>query len=45
MKSRLEANGVNYSDYGVWSISNCHQIFFMDPAGNVVEVHQVLADG
>lgn len=42
VKRHLDANGVKYSDYGVWSISNWHQIFFLDPAGNVVEVHQVV---
>lgn len=42
LKARLEAAGVPYSDYGVWSIEGWHQIFFMDPAGNIVEVHQVV---
>jgi glyoxylase I family protein len=45
VKRRLEAKGINFSDYGVWSIANWHQIFFMDPAGNVIEVHQVLDGG
>lgn len=42
VKRHLDAKGVKYSDYGVWSINNWHQIFFLDPAGNVVEVHQVV---
>ena len=44
VKANLEKHGVPYSDYGVWSIANWHQIFFYDPAGNVVEVHQVVGD-
>lgn len=43
--AKLEQHGIPYSDYGVWAIAGWHQIFFYDPAGNVVEVHQVLEDG
>jgi glyoxylase I family protein len=32
---------VPYSDYGTWAMNGWHQIFFHDPDGNVVEVHQV----
>lgn len=39
-KRRLEANGVAYSDYGTWAMNGWHQIFFYDPEGNVIEVHQ-----
>jgi glyoxylase I family protein len=42
VKRRLQAKGVNYSDYGQFAIKGWHQVFFLDPAGNVVEVHQVL---
>jgi catechol 2,3-dioxygenase-like lactoylglutathione lyase family enzyme len=42
VKKRLEEMSINYSDYGVWAIAGWHQIFFHDPAGNVVEVHQVM---
>ncbi len=45
VKANLEKHGVPYSDYGVWSIANWHQIFFYDPAGNVVEVHEVVGEG
>ena len=38
---RLEENGVPYSDYGTFAMNGWHQIFFYDPDGNVVEVHQV----
>jgi catechol 2,3-dioxygenase-like lactoylglutathione lyase family enzyme len=42
VKRCLEEKGIKYSDYGIWSINDWHQIFFHDPAGNVVEVHQVM---
>ena len=37
---RLEEKGIPYSDYGGWAIKGWHQIFFHDPDGNVIEVHQ-----
>ena len=40
-KKRLEEKGVPYSDYGTWAMDGWHQIFFYDPEGNVIEVHQV----
>lgn len=40
VKRRLEAAGVAYSDYGDWAVNGWHQIFFADPAGFIVEVHQ-----
>ena len=36
----LEANDVPYSDYGTTFAKTWHQVFFLDPEGNVVEVHQ-----
>jgi glyoxylase I family protein len=42
VKKRLEEKGVPYSDYGTWAMEGWHQIFFYDPEGNVVEVHQVI---
>jgi glyoxylase I family protein len=39
-KRRLEANNIRYSDYGQWAMRGWHQIFFYDPEGNVIEVHQ-----
>ena len=39
-KQRLEEKGVPYSDYGTWAMNGWHQIFFFDPEGNVIEVHQ-----
>ncbi|MCP5084296.1 MAG: VOC family protein [Alphaproteobacteria bacterium] len=42
-KKRLEDKGVPYSDYGAWAMAGWEQIFFYDPDGNIVEVHQVKA--
>lgn len=41
VKRRLEAAGVAYSDYGIWGMKGWHQMFFRDPAGNVIEVHEI----
>lgn len=41
VKRRLEAAGVPYADYGSWAVDGWQQIFFADPAGTIVEVHQV----
>ena len=40
-KRRLESKGIPYSNYGTWAMSGWEQIFFYDPDGNIVEVHQV----
>ncbi|HVY14662.1 MAG TPA: VOC family protein [Rhodopila sp.] len=39
-KRRLEEKGIPYSDYGTWAMNGWHQIFFHDPEGTVIEVHQ-----
>ncbi|MBV9250733.1 MAG: VOC family protein [Acetobacteraceae bacterium] len=39
-KKILQEKGVPYSDYGKWAMNGWHQIFFYDPEGNVIEVHQ-----
>ncbi len=39
-KGRLEEKGVPYADYGKWAMNGWYQIFFYDPEGNVIEVHQ-----
>jgi catechol 2,3-dioxygenase-like lactoylglutathione lyase family enzyme len=41
IKRRLTERGVPYADYGAWAIKGWTQIFFYDPEGNIVEVHQV----
>jgi glyoxylase I family protein len=40
-KKRLEEKGIPFSNYGAWAMSGWEQIFFYDPDGNIVEVHQV----
>jgi glyoxylase I family protein len=40
-KAHLDAQGVPYSDWGNTAVAGWHQIFFYDPDGNVIEVHQV----
>lgn len=40
-KAHLKAKGVPYSDWGNAAVAGWHQIFFYDPDGNVIEVHQV----
>jgi len=41
-KAHLEAQGVPYSDWGTSAVAGWHQIYFHDPDGNVIEVHQVV---
>jgi catechol 2,3-dioxygenase-like lactoylglutathione lyase family enzyme len=38
--AHLDASGVPYSDWGNTAVAGWHQIFFYDPDGNVIEVHQ-----
>jgi glyoxylase I family protein len=40
-KRRLKEKGIPYSDFGAWAMKGWEQIFFYDPDGNIVEVHQV----
>jgi len=40
-KAKLEQNGIPYSDWGEQAVAGWQQIFFYDPDGNVIEVHQV----
>jgi len=42
-KKRLEERGIPYADFGAWAMKGWQQIFFHDPDGNVIEVHQVEA--
>ncbi|MEM9138767.1 MAG: VOC family protein [Pseudomonadota bacterium] len=41
-KAHLEAAGIAYADFGTTFTEFWHQIFFQDPAGTIIEVHQVL---
>ena len=39
----LDARAIPYSDYGTTFAAEWHQVFFHDPEGNVIEVHQQVA--
>ena len=41
-KAHLREKNIRFSDYGTTFAKEWHQIFFRDPAGNIIEVHQVL---
>ena len=41
-KDILDREGVPYADYGTTFSQEWHQVFFYDPEGNVIEVHQVM---
>jgi len=41
VKAELDAKGIPFADFGDWAMQGWQQIFFYDPDGNVVEVHQV----
>ena len=40
-KQHLEGLSINYSDWGETAVAGWKQIFFHDPDGNVIEVHEV----
>lgn len=39
--AHLERLGIPYSDWGDQAVKGWRQVFFYDPDGNVIEVHQV----
>ena len=39
-KRHLRDKGIPFSDYGAWAMGGWERIFFHDPEGDVVEVHQ-----
>lgn len=41
-KQLLDDQGIPYSDYGTAFAKEWHQVFFHDPEGNVIEVHQAV---
>ncbi|QGX99652.1 VOC family protein [Roseovarius faecimaris] len=43
-KAHLDAQGIPYSDWAHAAVTGWHQIFFYDPDGNVIEVHEVQGD-
>ena len=40
LKQILDKKDIPYSDYGTAFAKEWHQVFFHDPEGNVIEVHQ-----
>lgn len=42
IKKQLTDAGIPFDDWGVWSVEGWYQIFLTDPAGNYIEIHQVL---
>ncbi len=40
-KKTLETQEIPYADYGKWALKGWYQIFFHDPDGNIIEVHQI----
>jgi catechol 2,3-dioxygenase-like lactoylglutathione lyase family enzyme len=40
-KKKLEELNIPYADYGKWALAGWYQIFFHDPDGNIIEVHQI----
>tara|TARA_B100001057_G_C22022438_1_gene634022 strand:- start:26 stop:445 length:420 start_codon:yes stop_codon:yes gene_type:complete len=43
VKKILQKNNINFSDYGNTFSKEWHQIFFQDPEGNIVEIHQEIS--
>jgi len=41
-KDMLDSKSIHYSDYGTAFAKEWHQVFFHDPEGNVIEVHQAV---
>ena len=41
-KAHLEEKGIPFSDWGETAVAGWQQIFFYDPDGNIIEVHQLI---
>ena len=41
-KALLDSKNIPYSDYGTAFAKEWHQVFFHDPEGNIIEVHQAV---
>ena len=39
-KNHLKENNIEFTDWGDIGVSGWHQIFFYDPDGNIIELHQ-----
>jgi glyoxylase I family protein len=44
IKQRLTEHGIPFDDWGIWSVKGWHQIFLTDPAGNMIEIHEVKSE-
>jgi catechol 2,3-dioxygenase-like lactoylglutathione lyase family enzyme len=44
VRKSLNDAGIPFSDYGEWVVRGWDQIFLFDPAGNVVEIQQIIED-
>tara|TARA_B100000700_G_C14908198_1_gene790868 strand:+ start:146 stop:574 length:429 start_codon:yes stop_codon:yes gene_type:complete len=44
-KKILSDNNIDFADYGKTFSNEWYQIFFYDPEGNIIEVHQLIEDG
>jgi catechol 2,3-dioxygenase-like lactoylglutathione lyase family enzyme len=42
VRKELTEKKIPFSDYGEWAVKDWDQIFLTDPAGNVIEIHQLL---
>jgi glyoxylase I family protein len=42
VRKELNEAGIPFSDYGEWAVKDWDQIFLTDPAGNVIEIHQII---
>jgi len=42
VRKHLTDQGIPFSDYGEWAVKDWDQIFLSDPAGNIIEIHQLL---
>lgn len=40
-KKHLNEQGIPFADYGVWAMEGWYQVFFQDPEGTIIEVHQI----
>tara|TARA_A100001011_G_C14067999_1_gene738996 strand:+ start:303 stop:725 length:423 start_codon:yes stop_codon:yes gene_type:complete len=41
-KALLQENDIDFADYGTAFAEEWYQIFFHDPVGNIIEVHQMI---
>ena len=40
-KAHLQEKGIAYSDWGETAVAGWQQLFFYDPDGNIIEVHEI----